>query len=85
MARVSRIRLTGRAMRFINLVAELGHLDEEAISRVVLSLEPPPGSKGTVIADIDVIRPAVAWTLAERLEGAPADSALAEDWALLFS
>ena len=86
MARKPRVRLTGRAMQYLNLVVELGHLDEEAVNQVLLSLEPKPGTRAAVLlADVSTIRSAVAWAVADRLEGAEPEGALAEDWNILFS
>lgn len=85
MTTIPQIRLTGRAARFLNILVELGHLDDDGVNQVVLSLHAPAHSSGPALADYATVRAAAAWVLAERLGDAPVEGALAEDWNLLFS
>ncbi|MBA2319590.1 MAG: hypothetical protein H0V89_00420 [Deltaproteobacteria bacterium] len=82
MSNVRQIRLTGRATRFVALLAEYGHLDADGVNRVLLAAAElvPDGHPAAV--DIDLVRRAAAILLAP-----PTDvtGPLAEDWALLFS
>lgn len=82
MSNIRQIRLTGRATRFVALLAEYGHLDSDGVNRVLLAAAElvPEGNRGAV--DIDLVKRAAAMLLAP-----PDDVAgpLAEDWALLFS
>ncbi|HMV70328.1 MAG TPA: hypothetical protein PKA64_26035 [Myxococcota bacterium] len=79
------VRLTGRALRFLRLMQDLGHLDDQLVSDVLLDLYPPRGARGPVWADVDVVRSAVAARLFQRSEGAKMPPNLVEDWPLLFS
>lgn len=77
------VYITGRAGRFLRLLQEFGHLDDEAVSRIELGLgeEGPPAS-GRL--DLATARRASARALFEAHEGV-VDGLLAEDWPLLFS
>lgn len=82
---VPTVRLTGRAARFLRLLQELGHLDDEQITEVILSLRVPQNARGQVWADVDVVRSAAALILFDRADGAPLPTVLMDDWPLLFS
>jgi hypothetical protein len=84
-ALVPRVRLTGRASRYLQILVDLGHLDDEAFGQVVLSLHVANPQRGPAIADVDAIRSAAAWVLAERAGDDGPEGVLQEDWALLFS
>ncbi len=82
MSKVRQIRLTGRATRFVALLAEYGHLDAEGVNRVLLAAAELVPEGTTALVDLDLVRRAAAILLA------PADDVagpLGEDWALLFS
>ena len=85
-----RVRLTGRAQRWLRLLQEFGHLDEARLEELLVQLAdtgPASGAEGVV--DLPVLRRAVAVALfgdgdaqqLKELEKGP----LAEDWPFLFS
>lgn len=80
---IPQIRLTGRAARFVELLGEYGHLDTEALNRVLLGAAELDPSGGAEPVDVDVVRRAAAMVLFPSLE--VGDAALVEDWPLLFS
>lgn len=79
----ARLRLTGRAQRFLALLQEFGHLDDEGEARVLVALRAmlPPSRE---LADLDDVRRASAALLFELNDGNP-QGILAEDWELLFA
>jgi hypothetical protein len=83
--RVPRVRLTGRAVRFLDMMQDLGHLDEEAKSQVLLSVRSTQQSRGATWVDVDTVRSATAMVLFHRLDGEPIAGVLGEDWPLVFS
>jgi hypothetical protein len=83
--RVVRVRITGRAHRFLQMMQDLGHLEEEDVTDVLLSLHAANGSRGPAIADLDTVRAAVAYLLFQDDEGSGPGGILAEDWPHLFS
>ena len=83
MSDVPEVRLTGKAARFMQILQDFGHLDEEAAMRLLLDIE-PSGVLGDDIADLDDARRAAAIALFERLDG-DIGGILGEDWPLLFS
>lgn len=83
MTEVPEVRLTGKAARFMQILQDFGHLDEDAAMRLLLEIE-PSGAIGDDLADLDDARRAVAIALFERLDG-EIGGILAEDWPLLFS
>lgn len=76
------VRLSGPAARFLQVLQDFGHLDDDQAARVVLSLV--PNRKGEAVAGVDAVRRAAAVQLFERSGGDP-DGLLADDWPLLFS
>lgn len=82
MAQVPVVRVTGRASRFLRLLQDFGHLDDEAVARIELGL----GHEGPVppTLDLDAARLASARALFEAHEGI-IDGLLAEDWPILYS
>jgi len=93
---IPQIRLTGRAARFVELLGEYGHLDAEAINRVLLGAAELKTDGADVPVDVDIVRKAAAMllfpgldspvtALPASLELAVGPTALAEDWPLLFS
>lgn len=83
MSDVPEVRLTGKAARFLQILQDFGHLDEEAAMRLLLDIE-PSSLLGDDIADLDDARRAVAIALFERHDG-EIGGILGEDWPLLFS
>lgn len=79
------IRLTGRAAQYLRLVQDLGHLDEEGVARLLLSIGARFESDAGVVLERDDLRRAIALALFERSDGTFAGSLLNEDWPLLFS
>ncbi len=76
-----RVQLTGRAVRFVQLLVELGHADPETANQILVGIG--QFARGP-IADLDDVRRAAAVLLFPTDE-LGYDSLLAEDWALLFS
>ena len=83
MTAIPQIRLTGRAARFVELLGEYGHLDTEALNRVLLGAAELDMTGGAEPVDVDVVRRAAAMVLFPALE--IGDAALVEDWPRLFS
>ena len=79
------IRLDGSASRFLTLLVDFGHLDEDALRQVFLLLGdmaiPQPGG-GPVRVGVNDVRRAAAAVLFDR---DPVSPHLFEDWPLLFS
>ncbi len=77
------VRISGRAVRFLELLHEYGHLDAEGLNRVLLGAGEVDGAPMVGRVDVSEARRAAAMVLfhAADLENA----ALAEDWPLLFS
>jgi len=76
-----RVQLTGRAVRFVQLLVELGHADTETANQILVGIGQV--AQGPV-ADLDDVRRAAAILLFPTDE-LGYDHLLAEDWALLFS
>lgn len=84
MAHVQQLRLTGHAAQFLRLVQDLGHLDEEAVARLLLAVGAQRREQSGLV-EVDELRRAVAQALFDRSEGTVQDGLLGEDWPLLFS
>ena len=84
-SRVPRIRLTGRAHRFLQMLQDLGHLDEESRSQVLLSVRGTNPARGPAWVDVDTLRSAAAMVLFHELDGDAIEGILAEDWPIVFS
>ncbi len=82
---VPRVRLTGKSARFLQLLLDFGHLDEEDVARALLSLPPPRRRDAAARLELDQARRAAAMVLFQRAEGDEPDGLLAEDWPILFS
>ncbi len=85
-----RVRLTGRAQRWLRLVQDFGHIDDGRIEDLLVQLaDAGPASGAEGIVDLPVLRRAAAVMLfgdgdaqqLRDLEKGP----LAEDWLFLFS
>ena len=80
---VRMVRMTGRASRFLQVIRDLGHLDEQGIEHVMLTLAEEAGATNAATVDVSAVRRHVAARLFPEL--GVAGAVLAEDWALLFS
>ncbi len=78
------VELTGRASRFVFMLRDFGHLDDEGVNRLLLGAADlrVHGVVGPV--DLPEIRRAAAMMLFPEGEGPPAALLLA-DWPILFS
>ena len=75
-------QLTGRALRFLQLMQDFGHVED--VSRIVLDLPRFGFPDDNGVYDLDTVKRAVASAiLEERPEGV--SGLLAQDWPLLFS
>lgn len=72
-------RMSGRAARFVQLLHDLGHLDEADAP-----WSPVDAGEGPTRVGVDDVRRLAAVHLAERRQG-DIDGALGEDWPWLFS
>jgi hypothetical protein len=89
MERALRVRLTGRAAKFLQMLQDFGHLDEERSNEVFLALAEHGSSRREVILDLPAVRRVAAAVVFggafedpdERID----PTLLAEDWPLLFS
>jgi hypothetical protein len=82
------VRLSGRAARWIRLLQDFGHLDQEGTDRLLIAvadLHAETGGADDALVDLPEVRRAAALILT----GAPDDGQLPmileEDWQLLFS
>lgn len=85
MKAVPQVRLTGRAQRFLQMLQEFGHLDEEGVGDLLMSLRVSHPSRGVALADLDAVRMAAAVVMFARSDPEAPDPMMAEDWPLLFS
>lgn len=76
------VQLSGRAMRFVQVLQELGHVDAESANRLLVGVGELTTGK---VADLAEIRRAAAMMLFHQEEGPSQDSMMAEDWPILFS
>lgn len=86
MSQPLRIRLTGRASRYLGMLLDFGHLDERRYEQVLVALADQLGSPGAgSLVDLPHIRPIVAALLfTEDVEAESGRTSLAEDWPPLF-
>lgn len=84
---MSTVRLTGRGARFVQLLQDFGHIDNDGADRLLVAvaeLHTELGAELDEPADIDLVRRAAAM-----LFSPPSDESvsplLEEDWPLLFS
>lgn len=79
------IRLTGRAARWVRLLQDFGHLDNEGVDRLLIGIADlytdahPPDE----LIDLPVVRRAAAVLLCS--DGMPLSPLLEEDWTILFA
>ena len=81
-----RVRLTGRAARFLHVLEDFGHLDDDQLDELLVALADMAGSDKEETVDLPLVRRVAAAILFGRGGSSEAESgALGEDWALLFS
>ena len=78
-------RLTGRAAHFMRLLRDVGHLDEEAVTAILLQASQLCTEQGEERIDIEAVRRVSAVTLFAMHGGAKPAGVLSEDWPMLFS
>jgi hypothetical protein len=85
MTQALRVRLTGRAARFVWLLQDFGHLDDERMNELYIALAELGGTPAEQLIDLPVVRRVAAAILfgSESLE--LDRGVLAEDWPILFS
>lgn len=78
------VQLTGRASRFVFMLRDFGHLDDEGVNQLLLGAADlrGPGAVGPV--DLPEVRRAAAMLLFTEDEGPPSPL-LQADWPILFS
>lgn len=81
---VRRVRLTGRAARWIDLLREFGHLDDESVEDLLIALADIEGTPKGVKLDVAPMRRLAAEVLFDIIEE-PDRTVLREDWPVLFS
>ena len=85
MTHTRQVRLTGRAARLLQMIQDLGHLDEQGTDEVLLQLQTGFVHCNVETADASDVRRAAAKVLFDRAGADGVDGILAEDWPLLFS
>ena len=78
------VRMTGRASRFLQIVRDLGHLDNAGVETVMLTIAEEAGRQGATVVDLPAVRRQVAAGLFGDLVESE-QGVLSEDWRLLFS
>ncbi len=86
---VMRVRLTGRAARFLDVLKEFGHIDEDRLDELLVALTEISGGADEPLVDLPDVRRMAAAILfgpgdSESLEEIE-KGVLSEDWPLLFS
>lgn len=84
-----RIRLTGRAHRFLNLLQDFGHIDDGRIDELLVTVAEMGGPGAETTIDLPVVRRVAAIFLfgnghPDALQDLD-QGILAEDWPFLFS
>ncbi|MEQ1572125.1 MAG: hypothetical protein ABMA64_41235 [Myxococcota bacterium] len=83
------VRLTGRAARWVQLVQDFGHLDQDGVNRLLVTvadLHAESGGDGKdAVVDLPLVRRAAAVMLTSVTDDGQLPMILEEDWALLFS
>lgn len=81
-----RVRLTGRASRYLTMLVDFGHLDDVAYDDVLVALADAYGAPDReAVVDVAEVRPIAATILAALNPDAQEGTGpLAEDWGPLF-
>ncbi len=86
---VMRVRLTGRATRFLGVLREFGHIDEDRLDELFVALTELAGGADEPLVDLPDVRRMAAAILFGPGDEQSLDEiekgVLAEDWPLLFS
>lgn len=82
MSDVLRARFSGRAARFVDLLQDYGHLDDQGANRLLVTVAELRGGSDESPIDLDAVRKVAAMVLFSDEEPA---AALTEDWRYLFS
>ena len=77
--------MTGRAARFLNLLCDFGHLDDEKVNHLVTAVAEMDGGSREVTVDLLTVRRVAAMMLFDVDDSNPTAPLLAEDWPILFS
>ena len=85
MADIRRVRVTGRAAKFVALLQEYGHLDDEGAEDVLVDVAEFLGTPKGRKVDLADVRRFAASALFDTEGGDAGPAALSEDWPLLFS
>lgn len=82
-----RARLTGSAARFIGLLRDFGHLDDRAVTEILIAAAEEATGRDEVQIDLATMRRISGRYLFERGSGEieAGRGILVEDWPLLFS
>jgi hypothetical protein len=84
-----RVRLTGRAARFLGVLRDFGHIDDARETELYIALAELAGDPNEVVVDLPIVRRVAAAVLFGH--GSPEilddieEGVLSEDWPLLFS
>ncbi|MEQ1506228.1 MAG: hypothetical protein ABMB14_28610 [Myxococcota bacterium] len=81
------VRLTGRAARWVHLLHDFGHLDDQGVDRLLIAvadLHAELGGADEGWIDLPLVRRAAAVLLTATREDGLLPLILEEDWPLLF-
>jgi hypothetical protein len=83
---VTVVRLTGRAARWVQLVQDFGHLDQDGVDRLLIAVADlhAEGMGTDGLIDLPAVRRAAAILLAHPPDDGELPLILEEDWPLLF-
>lgn len=79
------VRLSGRAARYVALLRDFGHLSDDEVDQLLVSIADAEGRAQPSLVDTAGVRAHAAAMLFYRALAAEGDSTLDQDWDLLFS
>ena len=79
------VRLTGRAAKFVQVLKDWGHLDEEGINQLLALVAELHGTPTGATADLSAVKRAATILMFDAAGMSEQDRLLNEDWSLLFS
>lgn len=86
---VLRIRLTGRAQRFLHVLQDFGHIDDTRMNELLMRVAEVSGTEEEAPVDLPMVRRVAAIVLFGRGNVEAIDEiekgVLSEDWPLMFS
>jgi hypothetical protein len=85
MPRAQQVRLTGRAARYLKILQEFGHFDQQGLDDLLLAAAEMYGGTKPVLIDVPEVRRLAASWLTEAELPSDRQAMLDEDWPLLFS